>query len=66
MQVCYNYSLFDSLYQVEDKMNQFYHLLVKEALDNEDVAALAKDNVKDCHEVLGQTLNLMTNFVDNF
>jgi hypothetical protein len=39
------------LYQVEDKMNQFYLLLVKESLNNEDVASLAKDNVKDCHEI---------------
>ena len=39
------------LYQVEDKMNKFYSLLVKESLNNEDVYNLAKDNVKDCHEL---------------
>ena len=32
-------------------MNQFYHLLVKESLNNEDVAALSRDNVRDCHEI---------------
>ncbi len=32
-------------------MNKFYLLLVKESLNNEDVAGLAKDNVKDCHEI---------------
>ncbi len=32
-------------------MNKFYALLVKESLDNENVAQLAKDNVRDCHEI---------------
>jgi len=32
-------------------MNKFYLLLVKESLNNEDVAKLAKENVKDCHEI---------------
>lgn len=32
-------------------MNQFYLLLVKESLNNENVAELAKDNIKDCHEI---------------
>ncbi len=32
-------------------MNKFYLLLVKESLNNEDVAKLAKDNVRDCHEI---------------
>ncbi|XP_059090317.1 uncharacterized protein LOC131886098 [Tigriopus californicus] len=40
------------LYKVEDKMNQFYHLLVKESLASEDVANLSKDNIKDCHEIV--------------
>ena len=39
------------MYKTEEKMNQFYHLLVKESLDNEDVAALSRDNVRDCHEI---------------
>ena len=39
------------VYKTEEKMNQFYHLLVKESLNNEDVAALSKDNVRDCHEI---------------
>ena len=32
-------------------MDKFYLLLVKESLNNEDVAGLARDNVKDCHEI---------------
>ena len=32
-------------------MNKFFSLLVKEALNNEDVYKLAKENVKDCHEL---------------
>ena len=32
-------------------MNKFYLMLVKESLNNEDVAKLAKDNVRDCHEI---------------
>ncbi len=32
-------------------MNKFYSLLVKESLGNENVAELAKQNVKDCHEI---------------
>ena len=43
--------IFSRLYQVEDKMNKFYLMLVKESLNNEDVAKLAKDNVRDCHEI---------------
>ena len=39
------------MYKTEEKMNQFYHLLVKESLNNEDVAALSRDNVRDCHEI---------------
>jgi hypothetical protein len=32
-------------------MNMFYNLLVKESLDREDVEAMEKENVKDCHEI---------------
>lgn len=32
-------------------MNKFYNLLVKESLVGEDVLGLARDNVKDCHEI---------------
>ena len=39
------------MYRTEEKMSQFYHLLVKESLNNENVAALSKDNVRDCHEI---------------
>ena len=33
-------------------MNSFYSLLVKESLDREDVEAMEKENMKDCHEIL--------------
>ncbi len=38
------------LHQVEDKMNKFHLLLVRESLNNEDVAKLANDNVRDCQK----------------
>jgi hypothetical protein len=37
---------------VEKRMSSFYKLLVKESLDREDVEAMEKENVKDCHEIL--------------
>jgi hypothetical protein len=33
-------------------MNSFYKLLVKESLDREDVDAMEKENIKDCHEIV--------------
>ncbi len=33
-------------------MNSFYKLLVKESLDREDVEAMEKENIKDCHEIV--------------
>ena len=43
---------FDRLFQVEKKFEAFYHLLCKESLDREDVEAMEKENLKDCHELV--------------
>ena len=40
-------------------MNSFYKLLVKESLDREDVEAMEKENVKDCHEIVQVNSNLL-------
>ena len=44
-------------------MSSFYKLLVKESLDREDVEAMEKENIKDCHEIvqgqIGQSTSSM-------
>jgi len=41
-----------SYFRVEKRLASFYSLLVKESLDREDVEAMEKENLKDCHEIL--------------
>ena len=41
-----------SFFKAEKRMNSFYKLLVKESLDREDVDAMEKENIKDCHEIV--------------
>ena len=43
---------FFSYFRVEKRLESFYKLLVKESLDREDVEAMEKENIKDCHEIL--------------
>jgi hypothetical protein len=44
--------LFISLYGVDQKMDKFYHLLIKESRNNEEVEKLKRENIKDCHELI--------------
>ena len=37
---------------MEKKIEAFYHLLAKESMDREDVEAMEKENLKDCHELV--------------
>ena len=41
-----------SYFRVEKRLDSFYSLLIKESLDREDVEAMEKENLKDCHEIL--------------
>ena len=45
---------FKQYYKIEKRMDKFYHMLLQESLDynREDVEAIEKDNLKDCHEIL--------------
>ena len=46
------FTRFFSYFRVEKRLESFYKLLVKESLDREDVEAMEKENIKDCHEIL--------------
>ena len=58
-----NNHFFGSFFKAEKRMSSFYKLLVKESLDREDVEAMEKENIKDCHEIvqgqIGQSTSSM-------
>ena len=44
--------LYFRIFQVEKKIETFYNLLCKESMEREDVEAMEKENLKDCHEIV--------------